>query len=138
MLRAMGSRITKKVAETVAKVGFAVHETHYIIHLAQELFYHPDSTLKMMSQEAYDSICARIDRDLVKLETDEKDYHQKITDYKTRQEKDNLTKKSKKYERLNIDIKNKFVTWINEYRIIAEELKDKQKKFSTPRNYIRR
>ncbi|MDV3139398.1 MAG: hypothetical protein Q8742_01500 [Candidatus Phytoplasma australasiaticum] len=46
MLKAVGGGVTKKVAGTVAKVGLAVHETHRIIHLAQELFCHPDGTLK--------------------------------------------------------------------------------------------
>ncbi|MEZ0180477.1 hypothetical protein ['Camptotheca acuminata' phytoplasma] len=51
MLRAIGSRITKKVAGVVTKAGLAVHETHHVIHLSQELFLNPDDELKMMSKE---------------------------------------------------------------------------------------
>ncbi|MDO8030322.1 hypothetical protein OC709_02260 ['Planchonia careya' phytoplasma] len=54
------------------QAGLVVYETHCIIYLAQELFCHPNETLKMMSQETYDFICTR-DYDLAKLEADEKD-----------------------------------------------------------------
>ncbi|MDV3193447.1 MAG: DNA double-strand break repair protein Rad50, partial [Sweet potato little leaf phytoplasma] len=116
----------KKVAGTVAKVGLAVHETHRIIHLAQELFCHPDGTLKMMSQETYDSICTRIDRDLAKLDADYKDYEKKKTDYKLRLNQENLNNECKKSEKLNKDIKKEFATWIGEYATIIEELTQKQ------------
>ncbi|MDV3168202.1 MAG: DNA double-strand break repair protein Rad50 [Candidatus Phytoplasma stylosanthis] len=126
MLKAVGGGVTKKVAGTVAKVGLAVHETHRIIHLAQELFCHPDGTLKMMSQETYDSICTRIDRDLAKLDADYKDYEKKKTDYKLRLNQENLNNECKKSEKLNKDIKKEFATWIGEYSTIIEELTQKQ------------
>ncbi|MDV3148691.1 MAG: DNA double-strand break repair protein Rad50 [Pigeon pea little leaf phytoplasma] len=127
MLKAVGGGVTKKVAGNVAKVGLAVHETHRIIHLAQELFCHPDGTLKMMSQETYDSICTRIDRDLAKLDADYKDYEKKKADYKLRLNQENLNNECKKSEKLNKDIKKEFATWIGEYSTIIDELKNKQK-----------
>ncbi|MDV3171009.1 MAG: DNA double-strand break repair protein Rad50 [Candidatus Phytoplasma stylosanthis] len=130
MLKAVGGGVTKKVAGTVAKVGLAVHETHRIIHLAQELFCHPDGTLKMMSQETYDSICTRIDRDLAKLDADYKDYEKKKADYKLRLNQDNLKNECKNSEKFNVSIKNEFRTWIDEYTTIIEELIHKQEEVS--------
>ncbi|MDV3157498.1 MAG: DNA double-strand break repair protein Rad50 [Candidatus Phytoplasma australasiaticum] len=130
MLKAVGGGVTKKVAGTVAKVGLAVHETHRIIHLAQELFCHPDGTLKMMSQETYDSICTRINRDLTKLEADEKDYEKKITDYKLRLNQENLNNEWKNSLKSSLSIKNEFLTWIGEYSTIIEELIRKQEEVS--------
>ncbi|MDV3195490.1 MAG: DNA double-strand break repair protein Rad50 [Sweet potato little leaf phytoplasma] len=130
MLKAVGGGVTKKVAGTVAKVGLAVHETHRIIHLAQELFCHPDGTLKMMSQETYDSICTRIDRDLTKLEADEKDYQQKIADYKIRQNKDNLKQELGQSRSIVQEIERKEESIIAEYGTIIEELTQKQEKVS--------
>ncbi|MDV3204637.1 MAG: DNA double-strand break repair protein Rad50 [Sweet potato little leaf phytoplasma] len=130
MLKAVGGGVTKKVAGTVAKVGLAVHETHRIIHLAQELFCHPDGTLKMMSKETYDSICTRIDRDLTKLEANEKDYQQKIADYKIRQNKNNLQKEVDESTVLDKNIKERRRNIIDEYVTIVDELKDKQEKVS--------
>ncbi|WEX20434.1 MAG: DNA double-strand break repair Rad50 ATPase [Candidatus Phytoplasma citri] len=126
MLKAVGGGVTKKVAGTVAKVGLAVHETHRIIHLAQELFCHPDGTLKMMFQETYDSICTRIDRDLTKLEADEKDYQQKITDYKKRQTEDNLTQELGQSISIVQEIERKEKSVINEYATIIRELTHKR------------
>ncbi|MDV3182401.1 MAG: DNA double-strand break repair protein Rad50, partial [Candidatus Phytoplasma australasiaticum] len=108
MLKAVGGGVTKKVAGTVAKVSLAVHETHRIIHLAQELFCHPDGTLKMMSQETYDSICTRIDRDLAKLEADYKDYEKKKADHKLRLNQDNLKNEYINSQKFNLSTHNEF------------------------------
>ncbi|MDV3155251.1 MAG: DNA double-strand break repair protein Rad50 [Sweet potato little leaf phytoplasma] len=137
MLKAVGGGVTKKVAGTVAKVGLAVHETHRIIHLAQELFCHPDGTLKMMSQETYDSICTRIDRDLAKLEADEKDYQQKIADYKIRQNKDNLKQELGQSLSIVQEIERKEKSVINEYVNIIKELTQKQEEVSDTNKLFR-
>ncbi|MDV3139397.1 MAG: hypothetical protein Q8742_01495 [Candidatus Phytoplasma australasiaticum] len=59
----------------------------------------------MMSQETYDFICTRIDRNLAKLDADYKDYEKKIDDYKLRLNQDNLKNEWKNSEKLNESIK---------------------------------
>ncbi|UQV27399.1 hypothetical protein H7686_0001085 [Candidatus Phytoplasma asiaticum] len=81
-------------------------------------------------QCAYLSICARIDRDLAKLEADEKDYQQRIADYQKRQEKDNLEQEIMNSVLIKENINKEFQSWINEYRTISKELTEKQKEVS--------
>ncbi|MDO8064256.1 hypothetical protein [Candidatus Phytoplasma bonamiae] len=84
----------------------------------------------MMSQETYDSICTRIDRDLTKLEADDKDYQQKIADYKIRQTKNNLTQELRQSRSRVQEIERKEESVINEYQTIVKELEKERDKVS--------
>ncbi|WYY26356.1 hypothetical protein AshY1_02230 [Candidatus Phytoplasma fraxini] len=83
-------------------------------------------SLPMITKEALEMYTKDIDRDLAKLDADQKDYQKKLEEYNNRMKQENIQQELNKNEELNKNIKNEFQSWINEYIKITEELELKR------------
>uniref|UniRef100_UPI00047841DA hypothetical protein n=1 Tax=Vaccinium witches'-broom phytoplasma TaxID=85642 RepID=UPI00047841DA len=83
---------TRKFSQGFTKTTLILHEGHRLWHMYNEVANENKESLPMITKEALEMYTKDIDRELAKLDADQKDYQKKLEEYKTRMESDNLNK----------------------------------------------
>ncbi|WEX19458.1 MAG: DNA double-strand break repair Rad50 ATPase [Candidatus Phytoplasma asteris] len=74
--------VTRKYAQGMGKFTLILHEGHRLWHMYNEVVNENKESLPMITKEALEMYTKDIDRDLAKLDADQKDYQKKLEEYK--------------------------------------------------------
>ncbi|WP_341266674.1 DNA double-strand break repair protein Rad50 [Candidatus Phytoplasma fraxini] len=121
---------TRKFSQGMTKATLILHEGHRLWHMYNEVANENKESLPMITKEALEMYTKDIDRDLAKIDADQKDYQKKLEDYNKRIENNNLRNEMQIDKNQLTEFKKQDRSIIDEYTHIIKELETKRKEIS--------